>query len=1404
MRKTFSWRKVLILVLALVTVLSVTTPALADGYQWFGNHADGSASTGTATGGYSIIFGTAGKCVIGYRFALINQNGCYVNSTTNNVKDVFLNDFSSYIDSYYRGLAIGYDYPFSRSMYYYEDTQVDEDPDWERTEVATSTDDLNTTLESSCGFGTSLPSGDVDYASEFAKWSAIEENAKAISTLLGSTYAAVKDNKWTITVEPIFGFTVNKVHVAWTVADLAAWGKVYFGGKVVPTGGDGTFGYIANKTNKDFPNLIYVSDSSVLGYWSSTATALSSKANFDTLYDRAYGIGVLVANGSPVSGGGTTTPTNPTYTITYDPNGGTLSGSSTQSYTKTTNVTLQGEAKKTGYTFTGWKPNYNVSNSWDSTKKYAAGTNCGTGNYGDVTMVAQWTPNNSSSGYTLTLIGDVGVESFTSDTGQYTGFDSGAKPNCTVVLKPGYRLVNITGTAYNGNGTWNETDNGRLPTTSTYHTNFTMRANRTLYAITEPITHTNGIAHWAWGFRGSGNNSDKSAFKLTDTYFSAATGSSILYDSSKATTIPNGFYLSNTFGSNSFASSWTHYSMGTTLTQPGYAAWVEYDYEPYTYRITYNLNGGTNNSANPSTYNVLFGVTFGEPSKAGYSFVGWYINGTKVTGINPGANASFSSVDDLYSKLASRTTGDVTVEARWRANYCDYTINYYLQNVGGVGYYLDSTATGTAAYGSSLTGPVKSYTGFNSPAAQTITIGTSGNVINYYYTRISYTLDLNGWLDGAASGGIAGYGTADVYINGALAANDATDYCTAWPYGTTFEIKDIRANTGKTYNGVYSGSITGTITGDTSVVLSYSTNYYYLDLNGWLDGASSGNIAGYGTADVYINGTLVANDATDYCVQWPYGTTYEIKDIRTNAGKTYNGVHSGSLSGTLTGNTGVELSYSTNYYYLDLNGWLDGASSGNIAGYGTADVYINGTLVANDATDYCIQWPYGTTYEIKDIRANTGKSYNGVYSGSITGTITGNTAVVLNYSTITYTITYDSNGGSAVSKQTYNIETNVTLAGTPTKTGYKFTGWKLATATGNWAAGTYTASQKIGTGKYGNITLVAQWTPISYTITYDSNGGSTVSKQTYNIETNVTLAATPTKTGYTFTGWKLATATGNWAAGTYTASQKIGTGKYGNITLVAQWQINTYTNIIQHWALGFVNGEGNNTSNNAFHLGKTSWKKEYGGTNTYSASDAITIPNGFYLGSTFYSSSYATGGSWTSYPMGTSFTQPAKDTSVDYYYHPYTYNITYNLNGGTNNNANPSTYNVLYGVTFGEPSKVGYSFVGWYINGVQVSGINPGANASFSSVDDMYSKLASRTTGDVTVEARWKVNYYDYAINYYLQNVTGNGYTLDSTATGTAAYGSSLTGPVKSYTGFISPDAQTITISTSGNGYPIQ
>ena len=87
-------------------------------------------------------------------------------------------------------------------------------------------------------------------------------------------------------------------------------------------------------------------------------------------------------------------------------------------------------------------------------------------------------------------------------------------------------------------------------------------------------------------------------------------------------------------------------------------------------------------------------------------------------------------------------------------------------------------------------------------------------------------------------------------------------------------------------------------------------------------------------------------------------------------------------------------------YYLDLNGYLDGTKANNISGYGTADIYINGTRVANDVSDYYKKWPSGTTYEIKDIKAASGKKYNGVYSGSVSGTLTSDKRVYLNFSSL--------------------------------------------------------------------------------------------------------------------------------------------------------------------------------------------------------------------------------------------------------------------------------------------------------------------------------------------------------------------------------------------------------------------
>ena len=229
------------------------------------------------------------------------------------------------------------------------------------------------------------------------------------------------------------------------------------------------------------------------------------------------------------------------------------------------------------------------------------------------------------------------------------------------------------------------------------------------YTISMPAA-TNSISHWAGGFNnGEGNNGSKTMFNLTYTSFTAYPGNSITYNSSRATTVPNGFALSSTIGSSNWNGGvWKAYTMPATFTQPASNTSMQYDYYPNSYSISYTMNGGTNSSSNPSSYNVLYGVTFANPSRTGYTFKNWTIDGTAVTGINPGANASFSSSSDLYNKLASRTTGNKTVVANWTAN--TYTVTFNAN--GGSTPTASKTVTYASTYGT-LPTPTRDGYDFN-------------------------------------------------------------------------------------------------------------------------------------------------------------------------------------------------------------------------------------------------------------------------------------------------------------------------------------------------------------------------------------------------------------------------------------------------------------------------------------------------------------------------------------------------------------------------------------------------------------------------------------------------------------------------------------------------------------------
>ena len=150
---------------------------------------------------------------------------------------------------------------------------------------------------------------------------------------------------------------------------------------------------------------------------------------------------------------------------------------------------------------------------------------------------------------------------------------------------------------------------------------------------------------------------------------------------------------------------------------------------------------------------------------------------------------------------------------------------------------------------------------------------------------------------------------------------------------------------------------------------------------------------------------------------------------------------------------------------------------------------------------------------------------------------TGSRSYTANWSApIVYSITYDLAGGTLEDNPnpaTYTVEDEtVTLTGTPSKTGYSFTGWNRDT---------------IVKGSYGDLTVTASWTPTVYTITYQLNGGTSGNRKSYTIETATFTLSNATRNGYTFLGW-------TWEGQTEPVkSPTVPTGSTGNRSYTANW-----------------------------------------------------------------------------------------------------------------------------------------------------------------------------------------------------------------------------------------------------------
>ena len=152
--------------------------------------------------------------------------------------------------------------------------------------------------------------------------------------------------------------------------------------------------------------------------------------------------------------------------------------------------------------------------------------------------------------------------------------------------------------------------------------------------------------------------------------------------------------------------------------------------------------------------------------------------------------------------------------------------------------------------------------------------------------------------------------------------------------------------------------------------------------------------------------------------------------------------------------------------------------------------------------------------------------------------VTGDITLTAGWTINTYTVRFDTAGGSSVPEQAIDHGQKITEPAAPTREGYTFTGWLLDGRPFDFS-----------TPITGNLTLTAGWqeneppAPVTHTVTFDSAGGSTIPAQTVTDGAAAIDPGTPTRDGYTFTGWLLDGKPFDFA-----------TPITGDITLTAGWE----------------------------------------------------------------------------------------------------------------------------------------------------------------------------------------------------------------------------------------------------------
>ena len=831
-------------------------------------------------------------------------------------------------------------------------------------------------------------------------------------------------------------------------------------------------------------------------------------------------------------------------------------------------------------------------------------------------------------------------------------------------------------------------------------------------------------------------------------------------------------------------------------------------YDLNEYKLTFDAKGG---ESDQTEVTARYGdkIASPMPTRKGYVFEGWY-------------------TDEACENAFGQTmpAKDMTVYAKWEKQKVNYTVRHLMEklpdaekeNPGGDKeeypdidkpvveedpYILYEEEVFAAYPEDKVTPDVKRYEGFTSPETQTVAVDGNGNtVIEYKYARNIHKLKL---VDrGADENNIEGFGM---------------------PFGAAITEVAIREGyvfegwyTDKDFKNRFDGTMPDkdlTLYAKQTPVMSSYTVYHYKES---VDGSY------FGLTDEEVLSGLTESEVTPQPKQYEGFTSPEAKTGQVNGWggpDIWYHYKRNSYNLTYVLNNGEDNKISKVRYEADITN-TPSRTGYAFAGWYTDEAltqsYVQTTMPAHDLTLYA-KWEAGMkTYQVRHYQQSIGNSEQ--YDLAETETVTAKTGehltlavkayegftapkpvsydvvddgeityVDYKYTRDRYQVTIHYNNGN--DSETKELAYGEKWEEKPYRAGYAFAGWYTdakctkeykanmpdqdLTLYAKWEANIvnyvvehyqqnvqgddYTLkessharaavdsevtpevmkykgfeepkTEKVTISGDGQTTVKYYYKRKVHTVTFDADSGTFAAEKgeddskivvTGRYGANIAVPKAPTRTGYQFLGWDEDVE--------MTIPDK-------DLTYKAQWLKMEYT-------LQFKTGEGTSVS---------PIKGNYG--------DKISVPKDPTRTGYIFKYWSENGKKVDKLPT----TMPAESHIYTAIWEQETYQITYDLNGGSmkSGEKNPTTYNVDTTVfKLKNPVRAGYTFTGW--SGTQITGVSDNVSVKQGSTDNR------------TYKANWRENIYQ--ITFILSGTEAKG----SMAAKTVNYTENVTLPKCGFT----------------------